>query len=81
MPSVQRRDRMVRKGTFNVTLVSGPQTVVFDTPFPDDYDVYVNTPQGVQLTSVTNKTRNGFTMALGVTLVGSIDWVAVEKVS
>jgi len=75
-----RRDRVIYRGDISVTLISGPQTVVFPQPMPGDYDIYIAVPQsGLMVTSTTNKTLAGFTMALTISLAATLTWVAVEK--
>lgn len=81
MPTSMRRERTVYKGTLSVTLVSGPQTVVFPNPMPGPYDLYFRTDTGVTVTAISSQTLSGFTLQLGVSLSGSMTWVAVEQLT
>jgi hypothetical protein len=72
---------MVLKGSIPVTILLTSAVVTFPESMPGDYDLYFKTTTGITVNAVSAKDMNGFTLALGVTLGGTIDWVAVEKLS
>lgn len=81
MPVSMRRDRMVQKGSIPVALLQVQKSVTFDTPMPGPYDLYFKDLGGVAITGVTQNGLTGFTVNISITLAGSFDWVAVERVS
>jgi hypothetical protein len=76
-----RRARVVQQGAISVALLATSQVVTFATPMPTPYDLYFRTTGGLTITDVPSQTANGFTLSLGVTLAGTLNWVAVEQIS
>ena len=69
----------MRSGVAIFTLVSGPQTITFNRPFPNaNYDVAI-LPVGISTNvTITNKTANGFTMNIGLAVAVTVPWRAIR---
>lgn len=81
MPELKPRSKIVARGTTNFTLVSVQADVVLARPMPNNnYKVYTRQISGlsVNLPLVTNQNTTGFRLSIGVGVVATVEWIAIE---
>lgn len=82
MGAILTPQKQYRKGTVNVALLEFNKVVTFMSPMPDmNYDLYFNV-NGLNVgVNAINKTTEGFTMTLGVSIAGTITWLAIQQLT
>lgn len=80
MPIVTPRSKIRRTGSSSFTLSTLIADVTFIQPMPSTYKVYtrVTSGIGVQIPTVGNVTANGFRLSIGIGILATVEWIAIE---